>query len=143
MAVTRYEPWQLENEDAIIWERDISNLDYVREVLTPTSNRRRPIPGWGYRVGYSTLRRDTPRSLSGWQRRVFYLAPHDRGMHDDPDGPYARCGAPCEAVDPRTVAPRRSWGAHGSGAVWTREGARMTSGFCSSVNLPQEGDTRS
>jgi hypothetical protein len=36
IMMARYEPWQLEHEDEIIWERDISSLDYVREVLTLT-----------------------------------------------------------------------------------------------------------
>lgn len=52
---------------------------------------------------------------------MFYLKPGDRGAAPDdplpPDDPYAPPGAPCGAVDPRTVAPQtpgvlteRAWG---------------------------------
>jgi uncharacterized protein DUF6009 len=100
------------HEAEIVWEEDISGLDYVRVYRLPTKGRRR-ISKWtleGRRVGNAVLKPDAPCDrdtyacpLRGrFTRRVFYLKDHDRDR--DPGGVY-KTGCPVDAVDPRTVRP--------------------------------------
>jgi hypothetical protein len=101
------DPQQIAHESSLAWLEDISSLSYVRQSLDRLPNRRgKPAYHRGGRmIGYALLG-STARSshASGtFLRRVFWLLPHDRD--NDPGGLYA-CGAPSEAVDPRTLAPR-------------------------------------
>ena len=86
-------------EARIVWLRPVETLPrYVREIVHQIPRRvgisRRRHPGI---VGYSELRPEAPADFPGvFSRRVFWLADHD---------PYEGGGAPCEAVDPLTVAP--------------------------------------
>jgi hypothetical protein len=110
----------LSREAYIVWEEDISRLDYVRQTEAVAGTRRRPVP-WeryyvGRRVGYAALKPNAPHDpgyTGTFTRRVFYLKDYDRDS--DPSGVYEH-GTPSEAVDPRTVQPgvngrqtRRSW----------------------------------
>lgn len=108
----------LSHEIAIVWDEPIEKLQYVREVIQHhAGTRQRPVPwnGSGRRVGYAILDKKATGHLRGyWARRVFFLNEGDRDT--DPDGCY-KTGAPCEAVDPATVAPgkpgeltERAWG---------------------------------
>lgn len=93
----------LEFEKEIVWEEDVRKLPYVRQTLVVTHTRGRPPHRLGQRrVGYAVLRADAPSvRRRRFERRVFWLASHDAPN----DGPYKNGGAPCEAVDPTTVAP--------------------------------------
>ncbi|MEW1914507.1 DUF6009 family protein [Kitasatospora sp. NPDC085895] len=98
----------LSHEASVVWLEDLNPLDYVRQTIDKTP-RRRNKPRWaryGRMVGYAELddsaEADTDSGL--YRRRVFFLLPHDRDLA--PDGLYA-AGAPGEAVDPRTIEPRR------------------------------------
>jgi hypothetical protein len=99
---------ELTHEAEVVWLENPAGLDYVRQALDKTP-RKRSKPRYaraGRMVGYSELD-DTaqPDPDSGfYKRRVFFLLPHDRDT--DPSGLYHE-GAPGEAVDPRTVQPRR------------------------------------
>ena len=108
----------LTQEECIVWEEDVETLDYVWEIVVNAGTRRRPVPwhGEGRRVGYAVLTRDAENDgLPGmFGRRLFFLKGHDRDSA--PNGVYST-GAPCEAVDPRTVRPglrgeltERAWG---------------------------------
>ncbi|MEU8777153.1 DUF6009 family protein [Streptomyces sp. NPDC048606] len=102
------EPSDLAHEDKVVWLEDPDELDYVRQALDKTP-RRRGKPRYyrdGRMIGFTELG-DTAEADpdSGLQkRRVFYLLPHDRDA--EPNGLY-REGAPGEAVDPRTIEPRK------------------------------------
>ena len=113
------DPDLIRHEDAIVWTEDVDHFEYVREHLDLfVSSRTRPV-GWngpGRRVGYATLRAEAPAGPADgrFARRVFWVKDGDRS--DTPEGAYST-GAPAEAVDPRTVAPRvwgvltdRAWG---------------------------------
>ncbi|MFF1481679.1 DUF6009 family protein [Streptomyces sp. NPDC058301] len=96
------------HEDNIVWLEDTDRLDYVRQALDKTT-RRRGKPRYardGRMVGCTELAPDTEADPDiGLQlRRVFFLLPHDRDS--EPEGLYQQ-GAPGEAVDPRTIEPRR------------------------------------
>ncbi|MFD3677663.1 DUF6009 family protein [Streptomyces sp. NPDC058613] len=96
------------HESSVVWLENPDNLDYVRQALDKTA-RRRGKPRYardGRMVGYSELDEHAEADPdSGLQlRRVFFLLPHDRDT--EPNGLYQQ-GAPGEAVDPRTIAPRR------------------------------------
>lgn len=98
----------LTHEDSVVWLEDPRDLDYVRQALDKTP-RRRGKPRYhrdGRMVGFAELRESAEADPdSGLQkRRVFYLLPHDRDA--EPDGLYKE-GAPGEAVDPRTIEPRK------------------------------------
>ncbi|MEV8097711.1 DUF6009 family protein [Kitasatospora sp. NPDC085879] len=98
----------LSHEANVVWLEDPSNLDYVRQTLDKTP-RRRNKPRWarhGRMVGYAELDANAHADPDSglYRRRVFFLLPHDRDH--EPDGLYA-AAAPGEAVDPRTVEPRR------------------------------------
>lgn len=101
------EPHQLSEETDIVWLEDIGPLEYVRQTLDRLATRRGK-PAYhrnGRMIGYAVLgpgARSSPASGT-FLRRVFWLLPHDRDGR--PDGLYS-CGAPSEAVDPRTIAPR-------------------------------------
>ncbi|RCG19036.1 transcription factor [Sphaerisporangium album] len=96
----------LVHETEIVWLEDIDCLDYVRQSLDRLPSRRTR-PAYhrdGRMVGYAILGKQAKASVSGtFRRRVFWLLPHDRD--EQPDGVYAT-GAPLEAVDPRTLAPK-------------------------------------
>ncbi|MER7828421.1 MULTISPECIES: DUF6009 family protein [Streptomyces] len=96
------------HESTVVWLENPDDLDYVRQALDKTA-RRRGKPRYardGRMVGYSELDEHAEADPdSGLQlRRVFFLLPHDRDT--EPDGLYQE-GAPGEAVDPRTIEPRR------------------------------------
>ena len=102
------------NETRIVWDEDVSSLDYVREGIYAVAGYRRrgPVRTPGRRVGYAEVSRNEGGPVI--HRRIFWLAEHDRDS--EPDGCYAS-GAPSEAVDPRTVRPgvpgrltERAWG---------------------------------
>ncbi|MER5619007.1 MULTISPECIES: DUF6009 family protein [unclassified Streptomyces] len=98
----------LRHENAVVWLENPDDLDYVRQALDKTA-RRRGKPRYerdGRMVGYTELDAHAEADPdSGLQlRRVFFLLPHDRDAN--PDGPYQQ-GAPGEAVDPRTIEPKR------------------------------------
>ncbi|MCZ0984300.1 DUF6009 family protein [Streptomyces sp. x-45] len=96
-------------EATIVWLEDITTLEYVRQAVhgTPYRVGKPPFDGLGRLVGYAelapTVQRDPETSL--FHRRVFFLVPHDRDSA--PNGDY-RTGSPGEAVDPLTVAARRT-----------------------------------
>ncbi|MGC0379713.1 DUF6009 family protein [Streptomyces sp. SAI-229] len=97
----------LVHEREVVWLEDLDCLDYVRQALDKTKRRntRPPYERDGRMVGYALLGEGAvPDPDSGlYRRRVFFLLPHDR---DSLPGGLYREGAPGEAVDPRTVAPR-------------------------------------
>ncbi|MEU5893203.1 DUF6009 family protein [Streptomyces sp. NPDC047461] len=98
----------LTHEADVVWLEDPANLDYVRQALDKTKrrNNKPPYARDGRMVGYALLDDEAePDPDSGlYKRRVFFLLPHDRDTL--PDGLY-REGAPGEAVDPRTIEPRK------------------------------------
>ena len=115
---------RLLDEDDIIWLEPLDRFDYVREVIYDSYPSRWRKPSWrchdGRLVGFATLVKQPQYSggprchRAGYSRRVFWVACHDRDSQ--PDGVY-RWTTPCEAVDPRMVAPRvagrmteRAWG---------------------------------
>lgn len=98
---------EISHETKLVWLEDIEQLDYVRQSLDRLPTRRGK-PAYhrdGRMVGYAILdaKAKASRSSGTFRRRVFWLLPHDRDT--DPDGLYAT-GAPAEAIDPRTLAPR-------------------------------------
>ena len=101
------DPDQLSQETDLVWLEDTGALDYVRQSLERLSTRRGrpPYHRDGRMVGYALLGPEAraSRASGTFLRRVFWLLPHDRDSQ--PEGLYAS-GAPSEAVDPRTVAPR-------------------------------------
>jgi hypothetical protein len=96
------------HEEHVVWLEDPDDLDYVRQTLDKTKRRntRPPYLRDGRMVGYAQLddgaEADPDSGL--YKRRVFFLLPHDRDSH--PFGLY-RQGAPGEAVDPRTIEPKK------------------------------------
>ncbi|WP_326615467.1 DUF6009 family protein (plasmid) [Streptomyces scopuliridis] len=101
------EPGQLAHENDLVWLEDTDALEYVRQSLDRLPSRRGK-PAYhrhGRMVGYAVLgpTARSSRASGTFLRRVFWLLPHDRD--GQPDGLYAS-GAPSEAVDPRTLAPR-------------------------------------
>ncbi|MER6687225.1 DUF6009 family protein [Streptomyces olivaceoviridis] len=96
------------HEAEVVWLENLERLDYVRQALDKTRRRntKPPYARDGRMVGYALLDEDaSPDPDSGlYKRRVFFLLPHDRDSL--PDGLY-REGAPGEAVDPRTIAPKK------------------------------------
>jgi hypothetical protein len=98
------DPRQLRGEERIVWVLPIAGLDYVREGFVLRTRRRGRIDmGRRTLVGYAEVAKSPRRGIVTYARRVFWLCDHDRAF--DPTGCYA-VNAPCEAVDPRTVAPR-------------------------------------
>jgi hypothetical protein len=105
----RANPADLVFEERIIWLEDVDKLDYVRSYLSTHEPRRRGRPCWrmgrlvGRLVGWSDLRADAPNNGAPgtFTRRVFWLKNYDRAA-GGPVNIY-RTGAPCEAVDPRTI----------------------------------------
>ncbi|MEV5282428.1 MULTISPECIES: DUF6009 family protein [unclassified Streptomyces] len=101
------EPGQIAHESELVWLEDTTDLDYVRQSLDrlPTRRGKPAYHRGGRMVGYAVLGPDarSSRASGTFLRRVFWLAPHDRD--GQPRGLYAS-GAPSEAVDPRTIAPR-------------------------------------
>ncbi|MEU6631904.1 DUF6009 family protein [Streptomyces parvus] len=98
----------LAHEAEVVWLENVGDLDYVRQALDKTT-RRRNKPRYardGRMVGYTELDDTAPSDPDSglYRRRVFFLLPHDRD--NDPDGLYQE-GAPGEAIDPRTIRPRR------------------------------------
>lgn len=98
---------EISHEQELVWLEDVGSLDYVRQSLDRLASRRGK-PAYhrdGRMVGYAVLgpKAKASRSSGTFRRRVFWLLPHDRDT--DPQGLYAT-GAPAEAVDPETIAPR-------------------------------------
>ncbi|TXL84542.1 DUF6009 family protein [Streptomyces sp. IB2014 016-6] len=100
------EPGQLAHESDLVWLEDTDELEYVRQSLDrlPSRSGKPAYHRHGRMVGYAVLgpTARSSRASGTFLRRVFWLLPHDRD--GQPDGLYA-CGAPSEAVDPRTLAP--------------------------------------
>lgn len=99
---------QLTGEVEVVWLESAERLDYVRQALDKV-NQRRGKPRYdrdGRLVGYTNLAADAERDPDSglFTRRTFFLLPHDRDS--DPTGDY-EVGAPGEAVDPRTIEPRK------------------------------------
>ncbi|MFH8533959.1 DUF6009 family protein [Streptomyces tendae] len=98
----------LAREHDVVWLEDPETLDYVRQTLDKTRRRNTKPPYLrdGRMVGYARLDDGAePDPDSGlYKRRVFFLLPHDRDSL--PHGLYQE-GAPGEAVDPRTIAPKK------------------------------------
>ncbi|WP_331728031.1 DUF6009 family protein [Streptomyces sp. NBC_01176] len=96
------------DEEEVVWLEGLDHLDYVRQTLDKTRRRasKPPYGRDGRMVGYVLLgTRAMPDPDSGqYRRRIFFLLPHDRDTL--PQGLY-REGSPGEAIDPRTIAPRR------------------------------------
>ena len=114
-------PDDLDKEWEIVWEVDVSDLDYVRQSLVMCNSRSRPIGvhrDW-VRVGYAVLKPNARPDykypgLSYWDRRLFWLKKYD---------PYEQ-HCPTEAVDPETVSPavvaeqtEKCWGIHYQGRL--------------------------
>ncbi|MFF2653545.1 DUF6009 family protein [Streptomyces sp. NPDC058045] len=99
---------EIAHEHDVVWLEDPEALDYVRQALDKTKRRNNKPPYMrdGRMIGYARLDESAePDPDSGlYKRRVFYLLPHDRDT--EPHGVY-REGAPGEAVDPRTIEPRK------------------------------------
>ena len=86
------------HEDGIVWLEDIEKLDYVRVAMGHSSTRKGRPRFHGRLVGYATVSRNNTDIPGHFDRRCFTL------QRNDPyDG-----GCPCEAVDPRTLAPNQS-----------------------------------
>ncbi|MCX3063664.1 DUF6009 family protein [Streptomyces beihaiensis] len=115
----------LAHERDLVWLENPAGFDYVRQALDKTKRRgtKPPYARAGRMVGYALLDDEArPDPDSGlYRRRVFFLLPHDR---DSLPGGLYRQGAPGEAVDPRTVEPRKPGAKtprsqHGSGSAVT------------------------
>lgn len=97
----------VQHEDQIVWLHDPAQYRWVREIVSLRGTRSRPtttVGNCGARViGYATLTPKAPSKFGRgtFERRVFYLSKNDFM----PGNAYLRGGAPCEAVDPLTVAP--------------------------------------
>lgn len=109
--------YYLGQESKIVWLVSTDQFDYVRELWTCCGRRTGRLKAGvaGHIVGYSELSK-TAKSFEqcSFHRRIFYVCEHDRHTGDDA----YKIGAPCEAVDPRTVTPGvrgeltdRAWGA--------------------------------
>ena len=98
----------LTHEQDVVWLEDPTHFDYVRQALDKTKRRntKPPYARDGRMVGYAVLDAQAePDPDSGlYKRRVLFVLPHDRDSH--PYGVY-REGAPGEAVDPRTIEPKK------------------------------------
>jgi len=93
------------NEIEIIWDRDVSNLDYVRQSMAMCKNRSRPIgvKDGQARLGYAVLKPDAEPDdkwpgFSYWFRRVFWVKEYDPYPED----------CPSEGIDPLTIKPNIS-----------------------------------
>ncbi len=91
-----------------MWLEDPEQFDYVRQAVDKTKrrNNKPPYARDGRMVGYAILDDHAePHPDSGlYKCRVLFVLPHDRDSH--PDGVY-REGAAGEAVDPRTIQPKK------------------------------------
>jgi Family of unknown function (DUF6009) len=96
-------------EEEIVWllpQKEIDRLAFVREMVVYAASRRGPIKlrgKYATLVGYSTIRRGCQTrgiQVGCFIRRMWFLKGHDRIQTGG-----GRAGAPCEAVDPSTVAP--------------------------------------
>ncbi|MFF7359104.1 DUF6009 family protein [Streptomyces filipinensis] len=87
----------------MVWLEDPEQFDYVRQAVDKTKrrNNKPPYARDGRMVGYAILDDYAePDPDSGlYKRRVLFVLPHDRDSHPD--------GAPGEAVDPRTIQPKK------------------------------------
>lgn len=85
-------------EEEIIWvDGQPSDFAYVREIIVMVPNRqRRPGRGRvpGRFVAYATLSKEATGSHGMFDRRCWYVAPHD---------PYDGSGHPIEGVDPASI----------------------------------------
>ncbi|MEU9445888.1 DUF6009 family protein [Streptomyces sp. NPDC048304] len=111
------------HEAEVVWLEPLDGLDCVRQALNKTRRRntKPPYARDGRMVGYAVLddRAEADPDSGLCRRRVFFLLPHDRDSL--PEGLY-REGAPGEAVDPRTIGPRKPgsktpWSQHGASAI--------------------------
>ncbi|MFI6688041.1 DUF6009 family protein [Streptomyces sp. NPDC050485] len=100
----RATPDRLTDETEIVWLVPTEDLDYVRESLeiTKRATGRPAYTRAGRLIGYANLRPGTTstRSSGRFDRRIFWLLPHDRS--ESPSALY-QSATPLEAVDPRTV----------------------------------------
>lgn len=98
--------WRRGHEERIVWEVDPFELDYVRVFEAWVTNRRGR-PPWRHKglalLGWVDLGPGARTDYGRFTRRVFVLKPHDRRPGNP--GRYFVEFAPCEAVDPRTLAP--------------------------------------
>ncbi|MFF5714425.1 DUF6009 family protein [Streptomyces sp. NPDC012756] len=98
----------LVHEEEVVRREDLEALDCVRRARDKTRcrNTKSPYVGDGRVVRYALLDDGaSPDPGCGlYLRRVFFLLSHDQDSR--PDRLY-REGTPGEAVDPRTVAPKR------------------------------------
>ena len=101
---------ELQYEEKIVWLEDIAPLYFVRESMswqTYGVGKRGPIklraPRKGgmvtRHVGYATISNN--RYIGSFPRRIFWV----KGDDEAPVGGARGYGMPCEAVDPRSVAP--------------------------------------
>lgn len=97
----------VEHESQIVWLCDPAQYRWVRAITSLCDARKRPVKSVGNCgarvIGYAILRPDAPSKYGRgtFERRVFYLSKNDFM----PGSAYLKGGAPCEAVDPLTVAP--------------------------------------
>ena len=111
----------LDKECEILWDVDVSDLDYVRQSMVMCNSRSRPIGvnhGW-LRLGYAVLKPDAEPDyrypgLSYWDRRLFWVKDYDPYPED----------CPTEAIDPSTIyaghipeQTERCWGIHHQGRL--------------------------
>ncbi|MFC7472425.1 DUF6009 family protein [Actinomadura keratinilytica] len=98
---------QLVHESTLVWLEDPDNFDYVRQALDKTGSAQAS-PATPATDAWSATPNSTAKPTQARTAASSSAAPssssHDRP--DDPEGPY-EVGAPGEAVDPRTLQPKR------------------------------------
>ncbi|MDP7015261.1 MAG: DUF6009 family protein [Pirellulaceae bacterium] len=108
---TSLESWDCQDpfafEQSIVWNEDVSNLDFVRVALVKNARSRRGRIRLDHRgistvLGYSKLTVDAPLdpSTGGYSRRVFFLKEEDERLNMN--------AIPHNAIDPQTILPGRA-----------------------------------
>lgn len=94
-----------QDEERIVWIRDISRLPFVRvrKIHTHSRSRRPSYHGHGLLIGFSILRKDaSPKGNLGFERRLFYLRSDDL----TPDSIYKhKKFMPSDGVNPKSISP--------------------------------------